>query len=151
MPSAACCRLARCDCAWKCFGQWIVLGSALDVTLCACCGDSCTLGHSHTTSKNLTFVDIDRRPLMPPTLAEVIDCSKTIRLRGGGQGVLLRRLGEKAPEGVYCCQFSQQGQPLAPRPLQTPFLIYPTISAGCLWRAPAWRVPTRGSPYSFNI
>jgi hypothetical protein len=33
---------------------------------------------------------------MPPTLAEVIDCSQTMRFRGGGQGVLLRRLQDIA-------------------------------------------------------
>jgi hypothetical protein len=32
---------------------------------------------------------------MPPTLAEVIDLFITNRFRGGGQGVVLRRLGEK--------------------------------------------------------
>jgi hypothetical protein len=33
---------------------------------------------------------------MPPTLAEVMDYPKTDRSMGGGQGVLLRRLREKA-------------------------------------------------------
>jgi hypothetical protein len=98
----------------------------------------------------ITFADILRRPLLPPTLADAIDYPKSIRFRGGGHGVSLRRLAEKAPERVYCCLFSQQGQPLPPRPLQTPFLIYPTTSAGCLRRAPAWRAPPRWSPYSFN-
>jgi len=60
---------------------------------------------------------------MPPTLAELIDFSITTRFRGGGQGVLLRRLCEKAPGKMYCCLFSQHGQPLAPTAVQTPFLI----------------------------
>ena len=99
----------------------------------------------------LTFAYIHRRPLMPPTLSEVIDYTITVRFRGGGQGVLLRRLGEKAPQRVYCCLFSQHRQPAALKLLQTPFLTYLTTTAGCLWRAPAWRVPTRETPYSFNI
>jgi hypothetical protein len=32
---------------------------------------------------------------MAPTLAELIDCSIAISFRGGGQGVLVRRLREK--------------------------------------------------------
>jgi hypothetical protein len=103
--------------------------------------------HSHL----LTFDYIPRRPLMPPTLAEVIALSKTNRLRGGGQGVLLRRLGENVPGRVYCCLFSHQGQPAALMPLQTPFLNHTITLVGCLRRAPAWRVPTKKSPYSFNI
>jgi hypothetical protein len=115
-----------------------------------------SFAHSHTCTL-LTFVHIHRRPL-PPTLADLIELFITNRCRGGGQGVLLRRLGEKAPERVYCCPervyccpFSQQGQPAVLKLLQTPFLSYLITSAGCLWRAPAWRVPARGPHYSFNI
>ena len=48
-----------------------------------------------TQLANLTLVDIVMRPLMPSTLAGVIDYRKTNRFRGGGHGVSLRRLGEK--------------------------------------------------------
>ena len=134
--------------------------------VCACCTCDCErrsgehqqqlwfprlLPNCHPLSHLLTFVHIHRRPLMPPTLPELIDLFITNRFRGGGQGVLLRRLGEKAPERVYCCLFSQQGQPGALKLLQTPFLFYLITSVGCLWRASAWRVPARGPHYSFNI
>jgi len=55
---------------------------------------------------------------MAPTLAELIDFSITTRFRGGGQGVLLRRLREKAVRTVYCCPFSQHRPPYGPRPSQ---------------------------------
>jgi hypothetical protein len=48
---------------------------------------------------------------MPPTLAEFIDRSKTNRLRGGGQGVLLRRLRETAIRRVSRSLCSRQGPP----------------------------------------
>jgi hypothetical protein len=55
---------------------------------------------------------------MPPTLAQLIDHVMTNRFRGGGQGVLLRRLEENRFHVVYCCLFSQQGHRLGPRLLQ---------------------------------
>jgi hypothetical protein len=88
---------------------------------------------------------------MPPTLAEVIDYPKTNRSMGGGQGVLLRRLREKASERVYCCLFSQQVHPIAPKPLQALVYIHSITPAACMRPAEAWRAPTGGSPYSFNI
>jgi hypothetical protein len=60
---------------------------------------------------------------MAPTLAELIDCLITNRLRGGGQGVLLRRLRVNRFRRVYCCPFSQQGPPIGPRPSQMKPLI----------------------------
>jgi hypothetical protein len=108
LASAACCRLASSDCSRTCFWRWC---GANDVPLCSCCGESCALGHSHTTCNNLTLRDIHRRLLLPPTLAEVIDRSKTNRLRGGGQGVLLRRLRETAIRRVSRSLCSRQGPP----------------------------------------
>jgi hypothetical protein len=60
---------------------------------------------------------------MAPTLAELIDCSITNRLEGGGQGVLLRRLRENRFQRVYCCPFSHQGPPIGSRPSQMVPLI----------------------------
>lgn len=88
---------------------------------------------------------------MPPKLAEVIDYPKTNRCRGGGQGVLLRRWREKASERVYCCLFSQQEHPIAPRPVKARVCIHSITLTPCLPPAEAWRAPTRTPPYSFNI
>lgn len=68
---------------------------------------------------------------MPPTLAEVIDRFITNRLRGEGQGVLLRRLGEKRFQVGYCCLFSQQEHRLGPRLLQVVPTLYKFMMGGC--------------------
>jgi hypothetical protein len=76
---------------------------------------------------------------MPPSLAVVIDCSKPNRFRGGGQGVLLRRLRDKAFRVVYCCLISHQVHRIACRLHQLVPLNYPYMTGGCLLPAVARR------------
>ncbi len=81
---------------------------------------------------------------MPPTFAELIDCPKPSRFRGGGQGFLFSRLGEKAPGRVYCWLFSQQEHRIAPRLLTALSFNPQTTSAGSLFPAVAWTRPHQG-------